>query len=93
MPYQAVSGSGFGLPWHLLRRQKITFLNEPTTYLDIPHQLEVLELLQKLNMEQGRTIVMVLHDLNRAARFADYMIALKDGENCECRELRGSHDS
>ncbi len=52
------------------------------------HQLEVLELLQKLNREQGRTIVMVLHDLNQAARFADYMVALKDGQivqagNCE----------
>jgi iron complex transport system ATP-binding protein len=48
--------------------------------LDMAHQLEVLELLQKLNMEQERTIVMVLHDLNQAARFADYLIALKDGQ-------------
>jgi len=52
------------------------------------HQLEILELLQRLNREQERTIVMVLHDLNQAARFADYIIALKDGEivkagNCE----------
>ena len=64
------------------------FLDEPTAYLDIAHQLEVLELLQKLNKEQERTIIMVLHDLNQAARFADYIIALKDGEivkagNCE----------
>ncbi len=44
------------------------------------HQLEVLELLQQLNKEEGRTIVMVLHDLNQAARFADYIIALKDGK-------------
>lgn len=44
------------------------------------HQLEVLELLQRLNLEQQRTIVMVLHDLNQAARFADYMIAMKDGK-------------
>ncbi len=44
------------------------------------HQLEVLELLQKLNTEQQRTIVMVLHDLNQAARFADFIIALKDGK-------------
>src|SRR5699024_12209622 len=62
--------------------------DEPTTYLDMAHQLEVLELLQKLNAEQERTIVMVLHDLNQAARFADYIIALKDGGivksgNCE----------
>lgn len=58
----------------------IIFLDEPTTYLDLAHQLEVLELLQKLNEEEGRTIIMVLHDLNQAARFADYIIALKDGD-------------
>ncbi len=72
----------------LAQETDIIFLDEPTTYLDMAHQLEVLELLQKLNTEQERTIVMVLHDLNHAARFADYMIALKDGHivqagNCE----------
>ncbi|MCP3739400.1 ABC transporter ATP-binding protein [Rossellomorea sp. BNER] len=72
----------------LAQETDIIFLDEPTTYLDMAHQLEVLELLQKLNVEQGRTIVMVLHDLNQAARFADYIIALRDGEiikagNCE----------
>ncbi|WP_096186025.1 ABC transporter ATP-binding protein [Evansella halocellulosilytica] len=72
----------------LAQETEIIFLDEPTTYLDLAHQLEVLELLQKLNEEQGRTIVMVLHDLNQAARFADYIIALKNGEiiqsgNCE----------
>ncbi len=64
----------------LAQETDIIFLDEPTTYLDMAHQLEVLELLQKLNKEQQRTIVMVLHDLNQAARFADYIIALKDGE-------------
>lgn len=64
----------------LAQETDIIFLDEPTTYLDMAHQLEVLELLQKLNHEQERTIVMVLHDLNQAARFADYIIALKDGE-------------
>ncbi|OAB34813.1 iron-enterobactin transporter ATP-binding protein [Paenibacillus macquariensis subsp. defensor] len=64
----------------LAQETEIIFLDEPTTYLDLAHQLEVLELLQKLNVEQERTIVMVLHDLNQAARFADYIIALKDGE-------------
>ena len=59
---------------------EIIFLDEPTTYLDMAHQLEVLELLQKLNEEQGRTIIMVLHDLNQAARFADFIIAMKEGE-------------
>ncbi|GGH31322.1 ABC transporter ATP-binding protein [Paenibacillus segetis] len=64
----------------LAQETEIIFLDEPTTYLDMAHQLEVLELLQKLNIEQERTIVMVLHDLNQAARFADYIVALKDGE-------------
>ncbi|MCY9027141.1 ABC transporter ATP-binding protein, partial [Priestia megaterium] len=64
----------------LAQETDIIFLDEPTTYLDMAHQLEVLELLQKLNKEQKRTVVMVLHDLNQAARFADYIIALKDGE-------------
>lgn len=63
----------------LAQETDIIFLDEPTTYLDMAHQLEVLELLQKLN-KTGRTVVMVLHDLNQAARFADYIIALKDGE-------------
>ena len=64
----------------LAQETDIIFLDEPTTYLDMAHQLEVLELLQKLNEEQERTIVMVLHDLNQAARFADHIVALKDGE-------------
>ena len=49
------------------------------TYLDLSHQLEILQLLDKLNKEQGRTILMVIHDLNHAARFSHYMIALKKG--------------
>ncbi|EGQ24116.1 ABC transporter ATP-binding protein [Sporosarcina newyorkensis] len=64
----------------LAQETDIIFLDEPTTYLDMAHQLEVLELLQKLNIEQQRTIVMVLHDLNQAARFADFIVAMKDGE-------------
>lgn len=63
----------------LAQETEIIFLDEPTTYLDLAHQLEVLELLKKLNETQNRTIVMVLHDLNHAARFSDYIIALKDG--------------
>lgn len=57
----------------------ILILDEPTTYLDMAHQLDILLLLQKLNEEQGRTIVMVLHDLNHASRFSDHIIALKKG--------------
>ncbi len=64
----------------LAQDTEIIFLDEPTTYLDMAHQLEVLELLQTLNREQGRTIVMVLHDLNHAVRFSDHMIALSKGE-------------
>ena len=55
-------------------------LDEPTTYLDLAHQLDILLLLQKLNIEEHRTIIMVLHDLNHASRFSDYMIAMKDGD-------------
>ena len=78
----------------LAQETDIIFLDEPTTYLDMAHQLEVLELLQKLNSEQGRTIVMVLHDLNQAARFADNIIALKDGEIVKAGDPRGiiNHD-
>ena len=55
------------------------FLDEPTTYLDLNHQLEVLELLYQLNKETGKTIIMVLHDLNLSARFSDHLIAMKAG--------------
>ncbi|MED1951685.1 ABC transporter ATP-binding protein [Brevibacillus centrosporus] len=82
-PVDALSGGQRQRVWiamALAQETEIIFLDEPTTYLDLAHQLEVLELLQKLNVEQDRTIVMVLHDLNQAARFADYMIALKDGQ-------------
>ena len=55
------------------------FLDEPTTYLDMNHQLEVLELLQSLNQKMQKTIIMVLHDLNLSARFSDHLIAMKNG--------------
>lgn len=58
----------------------LILLDEPTTYLDLSYQLEVLELLYSLNREQNKTIVMVLHDLNLASRFADYMVAIRFGE-------------
>ncbi|MDY4761327.1 ABC transporter ATP-binding protein [Streptococcus thoraltensis] len=56
------------------------FLDEPTTYLDLNHQLEVLELLERLNKESDKTIIMVLHDLNLSARFSDHIIAMKKGK-------------
>ncbi|MCU9615014.1 ABC transporter ATP-binding protein [Caldibacillus lycopersici] len=81
-PVDALSGGQRQRVWiamALAQETDIIFLDEPTTYLDMAHQLEVLELLQRLNKEEGRTIVMVLHDLNHAARFSDYMIALANG--------------
>lgn len=82
-PVDSLSGGQRQRVWialALAQETEMIFLDEPTTYLDMAHQLEILELLQKLNKEQGRTIVMVLHDLNQAARFADHLIALKDGK-------------
>ncbi len=64
----------------LAQQTDLILLDEPTTYLDLSYQLEVLELLQRLNSEQGCTIVMVLHDLNLAARFSHYMVAVRNGE-------------
>lgn len=57
----------------------ILLLDEPTTFLDINHQIEVLDLLTDLNQARGTTVVMVLHDLNLAARYADYLVAMADG--------------
>ncbi|ASK28088.1 ABC transporter ATP-binding protein [Neisseria chenwenguii] len=56
------------------------FLDEPTTYLDLNYQIELLDLLKNLNRKQNKTIVMVLHDLNLAARYADCIISLKNGK-------------
>lgn len=58
----------------------IILLDEPTTYLDLAHQLEVLELLKKLNEGQHTTIVMVLHDLNLASKYSDNLLAMRDGK-------------
>lgn len=58
----------------------IMLLDEPTTHLDIAHQIEILELLKKLSTRNGRTIVMVLHDLNLAARYATNLVAMRDGK-------------
>lgn len=70
----------------LAQETEVILLDEPTTYLDMAYQLEVLQLLQQLNQEKQFTIVMVLHDLNEACRFADHIIGLKDGNVvCEGR--------
>lgn len=57
----------------------LMLLDEPTTFLDISHQYEVLDLLHRLNERQGRTIVMVVHDLHQAARYAHHVIAMREG--------------
>jgi iron complex transport system ATP-binding protein len=63
----------------LAQQTEILLLDEPTTFLDISHQVEVLDLLTDLNHARGTTVVMVLHDLNLAARYADYLVAMTDG--------------
>ncbi len=60
------------------QKPEVLLLDEPTTYLDISHQLEIMELVSRLNREDGITIVMVLHDMNHAARFSDELIVIKD---------------
>lgn len=82
-PIEALSGGQRQRVWiamALAQGTEILILDEPTTYLDLAHQLDILLLLQRLNEEEGRTIVMVLHDLNHASRFSHYMIAMKNGK-------------
>ena len=64
----------------LAQETDILLLDEPTTFLDVAHQIEVLDLLTDLNRDGGTTIVMVLHDINLAARYADCLFAMRDGE-------------
>ncbi len=63
----------------LAQETELLLLDEPTTFLDLAHQVEVLDLVAELNAIRGRTVVMVLHDLNHAARYASHVIAMKDG--------------
>lgn len=63
----------------LAQNPEILLLDEPTTFLDLAHQIEVLDLLYDLNRTQGRTVIMVLHDLNQACRYADYLVAMQQG--------------
>nr|WP_207950121.1 ABC transporter ATP-binding protein [Nocardioides ochotonae] len=68
----------------LAQETDVLLLDEPTTYLDVSHQIEVLDLLTDLNRQRGTTIVMVLHDLNLAARYADQLVALAGGRLHAC---------
>ncbi|SDT81605.1 iron complex transport system ATP-binding protein [Streptomyces sp. TLI_053] len=64
----------------LAQQTPLLLLDEPTTYLDISHQIEVLDLCDRLHRTQGRTLVAVLHDLNQAARYATHLIVMRDGK-------------
>lgn len=63
----------------LAQRPEVLFLDEPTTYLDICHQLEIMQLLARLNKELGLTVVMVVHELNHAIQYADFVAVIKAG--------------
>ncbi|GGE26763.1 iron-dicitrate ABC transporter ATP-binding protein [Pullulanibacillus camelliae] len=82
-PVDQLSGGQRQRAWiamALAQQTDILLLDEPTTFLDMAHQLEVLQLLEKLNQEQQRTIIMVVHDLNHAARYAEHLVAIKSGQ-------------
>lgn len=81
-PVDTLSGGQRQRAWiamTLAQQTDVLLLDEPTTYLDLAYQMDVLDLLNDLNRE-GRTIVMVLHDLNQAARYADSIVALREGQ-------------
>jgi iron complex transport system ATP-binding protein len=82
-PVDTLSGGQRQRAWiamTLAQDSEIILLDEPTTFLDLAYQIEVLDLLQMLNQERGKTIVMVLHDLNHACRYADHLIAVCGGQ-------------
>ena len=81
-PVDSLSGGQRQRVWIAMTLAQDTdalLLDEPTTFLDLAHQVEVLDLLHRLRAERGRTVVAVLHDLNQAARYADHLIAMRDG--------------
>jgi iron complex transport system ATP-binding protein len=81
-PVDSLSGGERQRAWialTLAQDTSILLLDEPTSFLDIGYQLEVMELIEKLNRESGMTIVLVLHDLNQAARYAHRMIVIRQG--------------
>ena len=62
----------------LAQKPQILLLDEPTTYLDIAHQLEVMNIIRRVNEEFGMTVIMVLHDINHALQYADELVVIKD---------------
>ncbi|TFV67773.1 UNVERIFIED_ORG: ABC transporter ATP-binding protein [Bacillus sp. AZ43] len=82
-PVDELSGGQRQRAWismALAQGTDLLLLDEPTTYLDLSHQIDVLELVGRLHAERGRTVVVVLHDLNLAARYAQRLVAMKDGD-------------
>jgi iron complex transport system ATP-binding protein len=81
----SLSGGQKQLVWIamiLAQETDVLLLDEPTTFLDLHHQLEVMEIVETLRDESDTTVVLVLHDIDQAARYADRMVALKDGSIC-----------
>mgnify|MGYP001192861588 FL=1 len=81
-PIEALSGGQRQRAWiamAIAQDTEILFLDEPTSFLDVAHQMDVLTLVRHLNTAYGKTIVMVIHEINEAARFADYLLAMKHG--------------
>ncbi|MEM9005172.1 MAG: ABC transporter ATP-binding protein [Cyanobacteria bacterium P01_F01_bin.86] len=81
-PLNQLSGGQCQRVWiamALAQDPNVLLLDEPTTFLDLAHQLDVLELLRQLNRTQAKTIVIVLHDLNQACRYADHLLAMRSG--------------
>lgn len=82
-PIDSLSGGQRQRAWFamaLAQETPILFLDEPTTFLDVSAQIEMLDMVWRLNRDEGRTMVMVLHDLNMTARYADNLIAMRDGK-------------
>lgn len=82
-PVDTLSGGQRQRAWiamTLAQDSDLILLDEPTTFLDMSYQIEVLDLLHDLNTERGKTIVMVLHDLNHACRYADVLVAMNGGQ-------------
>jgi len=81
-PVDELSGGQRQRAWiamAIAQETPILLLDEPTTFLDLAHQIDVLDLVVDLNRHENRTVVMVLHDLNQACRYADHVIAMKSG--------------
>lgn len=81
-PIRQLSGGQRQLAWiamAIAQEPQYLLLDEPTTFLDLAHQFDVMDVIRRLNREEGRTVVLVVHDLNLVARYADHVVALRSG--------------